>query len=112
MRPIRSNPNLNLSGNQVRRLGAGLAAAAALLLTSVTPGLAFDVQVEAQLKRFLDCKILLLTDLQAHVRICGGGKGPIPPSTSSLSTPVAGAAPPPVVVAPIIVKLADPRGSA
>jgi len=99
MRPNVSKRTSDSTG--VRRISAGIAVAAALVLFSATPGLAFNARVETQVSRFLQCKILLLTDLQRHVRVCGGGKGPIPPSLNSLSTPVEGA-PAPVVVPPII----------
>ena len=60
----------------MRNIGATVAVAAtAVMLSSLaSPAVAFTPQLQELFDHFAECKLLLLTDLQAHVRECGGGK--------------------------------------
>jgi hypothetical protein len=60
----------------MRIIGASVAVVAtAMVLSSLAnPALAFTPRLEQLFNHFAECKLLLLTDLEAHVRECGGGK--------------------------------------
>jgi hypothetical protein len=82
----------------VRSTVAVLATAAALS-SFASPAAAFTQRFDDLISHFVDCKILLLTDLEAHVRECGGGKK-LSPSLNSLSEQAPGGAAPVVVTTP------------
>jgi hypothetical protein len=86
----------------MRIIGATVAVVAtAMILSSLAnPALAFTPRLQSLFDHFAECKLLLLTDLQAHVRECGGGKklvvslsslaekGPDSPATVVFTPPV------------------------
>ena len=86
----------------MRIIGASVAVVAtAMILSSLAnPALAFTPRLQSLFDHFAECKLLLLTDLQAHVRECGGGKklvvslsslaekGPAGPAPVVFSAPV------------------------
>ena len=86
-----ANLGLGLVNVLFSAIGAIFSLFTVLLFASTGPSFAFNERVQTQVTRYAQCLQLLLTDPQEHVRVCGGGKGPIPPSRDSLSTPVAGA---------------------
>lgn len=81
----------------VRTTVAALATAAALS-SFASPAAAFTPRLEELFDHFFECKMLLLTDLDAHVRECGGGT--MPTSFESLSERSDGAPPTTVVTDP------------
>lgn len=83
----------------IRTTVAALATAAALS-SFASPAAAFTQRFDDLVSHFIDCKILLLTDLEAHARECGGGT--MPTTFESLSGRVDGAPPQttPVVTTP------------
>ena len=74
-------------------------AAAVMFSSLASPAAAFTDRLDDLVSHFIDCKLLLLTDLEAHVRECGGGKK-LSPSLYSLSEQAPGGAAPPVVTEP------------
>jgi hypothetical protein len=49
-------------------------ATAVIFSSLASPAFAFTERFDNLISHFLDCKLLLLTDLDAHARECGGGK--------------------------------------
>ena len=73
-------------------------ATAVMFSSFASPAAAFTQRLDDLVSHFLDCKLLLLTDLEAHARECGGGT--MPSSFQSLVDPVPGGAAPAVVTTP------------
>jgi hypothetical protein len=74
----------------MRIIGTTVAAlaTAAMLSSLATPASAFTARFDDLVTHFLECKMLLLTDFEAHARECGGGT--MPTSFQSLSEKVDG----------------------
>jgi hypothetical protein len=75
----------------IRTTVAALATAAALS-SFASPATAFSPELKELFGHFFECKILLLTDLEAHARECGGGV--MPTIFQSLSERVEGGSAP------------------
>ena len=83
----------------MRNIGATVAVAATAVMFSslASPAAAFTPQLQELFDHFAECKLLLLTDLQAHVRECGGGKKVVV-SLSSLAEKGPDGPPPTVII--------------
>lgn len=85
---------------RIIRTTVAVLATAAAFSSFASPAAAFTERFDNLLSHFFECKVLLLTDLEAHARECGGGT--MPTSFESLSGRVDGAPPQttPVVTTP------------
>ena len=98
-----SGPAQRRGSRAVVRLLSTAAFVAAMALSA--PGAkAFSPELQELFDHLIDCKLLLLTDLQAHARECGGGT--MPTSFQSLSEPVDG---PPAPIVDLTPPSSDPE---
>lgn len=82
-------PQINKVRRRPRLVGT---LSAILMLGTAAPGLAFDPNVEDEVRFQIECAILMLTDPVAHVEICN--PGPINDPLKSLADPSDGTPPP------------------